>query len=136
MRRFTIIALIAIALCSCSQTDDERAKPLLEKIEQLYAEGKYNQTLDSITALRERFPTAVEARRKALEVWQEASLKLAQADVAATDILLQQTTDSLNATTDRYKRNMLGVKRDSLKARYEAMCSVVRMIRMKQKESK
>lgn len=139
LRHFTLItftALVTLAASSCSQTDDEHAKPLLEKIEQLYTEGKYKQTLDSITLLRDRFPAAVEARRKALEVWQNASLKMAQAEVASTDILLQQTIDSLNNATDRYTRNMLGVKRDSLKARYEAMCGVVRMIRMKQKESK
>ena len=28
---------------------------------------------------------------------------------------------------------MLGVKRDSLQARYDAMCGVVKMIRMRQK---
>ena len=29
---------------------------------------------------------------------------------------------------------MLGVKRDSLQARYDAMCGVVKMIRMRQKQ--
>ena len=32
------------------------------------------------------------------------------------------------------QKNLLGVKRDSLKARYDAMCSVVRMIRIRMKE--
>ena len=36
--------------------------------------------------------------------------------------------------TDSLKRALLGAKRDSLQARYEAMCGVVRMIRMRQKQ--
>lgn len=134
MRRIFFFAVALIGLSSCAPTDEEKAQPLVDCIDNLYKEGKYKQCLDSITALREHFPTAVEARRKALVVWQNASLKMAQADVAATDILLQQTIDSINAATDRYKRNMLGVKRDSLQARYDAMCGVVRMIRMRQKD--
>ena len=60
--------------------------------------------------------------------------KMAQADVAQTDILLQQTIAKIASTTDRYERNMLGVRRDSLQARYDAMCGVVKMIRMRQKQ--
>lgn len=67
-------------------------------------------------------------------MWQDASLKMAQDDVAKTDILLQETESQLQTETDRYRRNMLGVRRDSLKARYEAMCGVVRMIHMRQKQ--
>ena len=84
--------------------------------------------------LRDRYPKAVVARTEALRIWQDASLKMAQADVAATDNRLQEVEQELRTTTDRYRRNMLGVKRDSLQARYEAMCGVVRMIRMRQKQ--
>ena len=47
---------------------------------------------------------------------------------------MQEVEQELRTTTDRYRCNMLGVKRDSLQARYEAMCGVVRMIRMRQKQ--
>ena len=107
---------------------------LLAQIDSLYNKGNYSAALDSITQLRERFPKAVEARKHALKVWQDASLKMAQDDVAKTDILLQETESQLQTETDRYRRNMLGVRRDSLKARYEAMCGVVRMIHMRQKQ--
>ena len=103
-------------------------------IEKLYAEGKYAATLDSITSLRERFPMAVEARKKALKIWQDASLKMAQKDVVETDVRLQEAIRMAENETDRLKRALLGAKRDSLQARYEAMCGVVRMIRMRQKQ--
>ena len=84
--------------------------------------------------LRERYPMAIESRRKALAVWQKASLAMAQNDVASTDLRLQEVTRQLNEATDRLTRNMLAVKRDSLQARYDAMCGVVKMIRMRQKQ--
>ena len=126
--------IIIMALAGCAKTDDEKAQPLLAKINTLYAGGKYREVLDSIVVLRDRYPKAVVARTEALRIWQDASLKMAQADVAATDNRLQEVEQELSIVTDRYRRNMLGVKRDSLKARYEAMCGVVRMIHMRQKQ--
>lgn len=119
---------------ACAKTDDEKAQDLLAQIDQLYAKGKYKETLDSITVLRDRFPMALESRRKALVVWQKASLAMAQKDVANTDIRLQEVAQQIEETTDRLTRNMLLVKRDSLQARYEAMCGVVRMIHARQKQ--
>lgn len=119
---------------ACDKTDDEKAQDLLAQIDQLYAKGKYKETLDSITVLRDRFPMAIESRRKALAIWQKASLAMAQKDVANTDIRLQEVTRQIEESTDRLARNMLLVKRDSLQARYEAMCGVVRMIHARQKQ--
>lgn len=126
--------MVGTALVACAPTEDEKAQPTLDNIEKLYAEGKYAATLDSITSLRERFPMAVETRKKALKIWQDASLKMAQKDVAETDIKLQEAIRMAENETDRLKRALLGAKRDSLQARYEAMCGVVRMIRMRQKQ--
>lgn len=126
--------MVGTALVACAPTEDEKAQPTLDNIEKLYAEGKYAATLDSITSLRERFPMAVEARKKALKIWQDASQKMAQKDVADTDIKLQEAIRMAENETDRLKRALLGAKRDSLQARYEAMCGVVRMIRMRQKQ--
>lgn len=136
MKQLMLITLVALTLTSCAQSDEEKAEAMLVGIQSLYDNGKYRETLDSITAMRDRYPTAIEARKTALVIWQNASLRMAQADVAQTDVLLQQTIAQIETTTDRYQRNMLGVKRDSLQARYEAMCGVVKMIRMRQKEAK
>lgn len=134
MKRLLLTFMVGTALVACAPTEDEKAQPTLDNIEKLYAEGKYAATLDSITSLRERFPMAVEARKKALKIWQDASLKMAQKDVAETDIKLQEAIRMAENETDRLKRALLGAKRDSLQARYEAMCGVVRMIRMRQKQ--
>lgn len=123
-----------LLLTGCAKTDDEKAQPLLAKIDSLYARGNYRATLDSITLLRDKYPHAIETRRKALKTWQDASLKMAQADVARTDIELQQVTQRIDSATNRLERNRLMARRDSLSARYEAMCGVVRMIHLRQKQ--
>lgn len=126
--------MAAMLLSACSQSEEDKAKPLLAKIDSLYKSGNYRATLDSIVQLREHYPQAIEARKTALLLWQNASLKLAQADVASTDIKLQEMTEALKTETNLYRRNMMTVKRDSLQARYEAMCGVVRMIHLRQKQ--
>lgn len=133
-KHLLLMAVAVVLLSSCTQSDEDRAKPLLAKIDSLYKSGNYRTTLDSITLLRDKYPKAVDARRHALKVWQEASLKMAQDDVARTDVQLQEVNLQLEQEHDLYRHNRLLVKRDSLKARYEAMCGVVRMIRMRQKE--
>ncbi|WP_373174409.1 hypothetical protein [Prevotella merdae] len=134
MRHLITISLAAMLLSACSQSEEDKAKPLLAKIDSLYKSGNYRATLDSIAQLREHYPQAIEARKTALRLWQNASLKLAQADVASTDIKLQEMTEALKTETNLYRRNMMTVKRDSLQARYEAMCGVVRMIHLRQKQ--
>ena len=132
--KYTKIFALALLLASCAPTEEEKAAPLLNEINSLYANGDYRATLDSISTLRERYPKAVEARKQALTIWQNASLKLAQDDVANTDRQLQEAQRQWNNETDLYKKNLLRVRCDSLQARYEAMCGVVRMIHARQKQ--
>ena len=128
------LLLMIVALGSCKETEEQMAADLLGEIESLYAKGRYGATLDSITALRERFPMAIEERRQALRIWQDTSLKMAQTDVIQTDSALQQTLRLIDRTSDIGQANRLRMRRDSLKARYEAMCGVVRMIHFRQNE--
>lgn len=135
-RTFFLIATVMVALMACQQkSDDDEAAQLLTEIEELYEKGQYRTALDSIESLRMRFPKSVEARRKALRLWQEASLKMAQQDIAVTDSALQATTAQMQAEQRIYERNMLSVKKDSLQARYEALIGVVRMIRKRMADS-
>lgn len=134
-RTFFFIATALVILTACQQkNENDEANALLAEIETLYETGQYRTALDSIESLRRRFPTSVEARRKGLRLWQEASLKMAQADIAVTDSALQATTAQMQAEQRIYERNMLGVKKDSLQARYEALIGVVRMIRKRMDE--
>ncbi len=134
MKKITLLTLAALALlmASCQKTEDEKAAPLMNKIDSLYNAGNYQATLNAITRLRANHPKAVESRKKALKIWQDASLKMAQADIARTDSALQATKAQFDAERDLYKKNMLGVKRDSLQVRYDVLCGTVRVIHKRQ----
>ena len=133
MKKLITFFVLLLVLAGCSSNPEEQATGLMTQIESLYEAGQYKAALDSIEMLRMRFPRAVEARKKALVIWNDASLKMAQADIAVTDSALLATEALMAQETEIFKRNMLGVRRDSLKARYEALCGVVRMIKLRNK---
>ncbi len=124
-------ALLFMGSCE-ERTQDKAALPLLENIVESVDRGDYKSALDSISALRHRFPKAIKSRERALKLWQEASLLKAQHEVAQTDSALQATIEAIDKAPTLLEQNMLRNKRDSLKARYDAECGVVRIIRAKQ----
>lgn len=137
MKRILTISVMSLSICmlmfSCkSETEDDKAKPLLENVETSVQRGDFQSALDSITLLRSRFPKAVTARKRALELWQEASLLKAQREVEKTDSLLQETLAAIDKAPTLLEQNLLRNRRDSLKARCDAECGVVRIIRAKQ----
>lgn len=135
MKKATLLTLAAMALmASCQKTEDEKAASLMNKIDSLYKAGNYQATLNAITRLRANHPKAVESREKALKIWQDASLKMTQAEIGRTDSALQATIAQYGAEKDLYRKNMLRVKRDSLQVRYDALCGTVRVIHKRQTE--
>ncbi len=135
MKQWAYLLLFATAITACSKTEDQQASTLMERIQTLYSEGRYAETLDSIESLRAQFPKAIKTRRQALTIWQDASLKMAEADVLLTDSALQSTLIEIDQAKTLLEANRLRQKRDSLRARYDAMCGVVRMIHMRQKSN-
>lgn len=129
---FAFCLVFGITGCG-EKTEDEMAQPLIENIEASVAQGDYRSALDSIIKLRDRFPKAIKARKRALELWQDASLMQAQHEVEVTDSALQATLAEIEKAPTLLEQNMLRNKRDSLKARYDAECGVVRIIK-KQKQ--
>ena len=135
MKKATLLTLAAMALmASCQKTEDEKAASLMNKIDSLYKAGNYQATLNAITRLRANHPKAGESREKALKIWQDASLKMTQAEIGRTDSALQATIAQYGAEKDLYRKNMLRVKRDSLQVRYDALCGTVRVIHKRQAE--
>jgi tetratricopeptide (TPR) repeat protein len=134
MKKYLILFFALAGLASCEPSADEKAAPVMQLIDSLYQNGEYQKALNAITELRENYPKAVESRKRALKIWQEASLKMAQEDIGRTDSALQATIKAFNAETDIGRRNRLGVKRDSLQVRYDALCGTVRVIHKRQEE--
>lgn len=131
---FFLTAVAAVTLLSCGPTESDNAAALVAQIEQLYADGKYQTVLDSITSLRQRYPKEVEARRQVLPIWQDASLRIAQADIARTDSALQATIAEMEEAKTIRERNFIGIRRDSLQVRYDVLVGTVRVIHRRQQE--
>lgn len=133
MKPYIIISAVAIlVIMGCGQKRTGKADDLYEKIENLYQCGNYQATLDSIKVLRAKYPKAIELRKRSLAIWQEASIKMAQQDIAKTDSALQAVVAEMNAAKDIASRNRLRLRRDSLQVRYDTQCAVVRAVRMRQ----
>ena len=132
MKTWAYIITTIMIISACSKTDNKQAEDMLADIQTLYDGGHYAETLDSIESLRIRYPKAIDARKKALRLWQDASLRLAQADIQVTDSALQATLVQIDQAQTLLEANRLRQKRDSLKARFDAMCGVVRMIHQRQ----
>lgn len=114
--KYLLTIMLIVTLAGCNESEEQKAARMLARIDSLYEEGHYKEVLDSIVSLRSAYPSAVETRKKALKVWQNASLKLAQDDIARTDVLLQETMRKIEAETDLRKANLLRVRRDSLRS--------------------
>ncbi len=132
----TPVLLLACMACltACQPSADEMAEPLMQRIDSLYQHHDYPATLSAIRDLRANYPKAVESRRRALKIWQEASAKMTQQDIARTDSALQATVQQLEHATGLLQQNMLRARRDSLQIRYDALCGTVRIIHQRQKE--
>lgn len=137
MKKITLF-LTLLSLTACHKpTADEKASPQMVKIDSLYQKGDYPATLNAITRLRADYPKAIESRKRALKIWQDASLKMTQADIGRTDSALQAAQQEYaaygsRASMDdptRLKANRLKAHIDSLQIRYDALCGTVRVIR-------
>lgn len=136
MNKKSILPVMAVFLLGCGPTAEEKAAPQLAHIEQLYKQGRYQETLAAISRLRKEHPKAIKARQRALVVWQDASLRLTQTDVGRTDSALQAVSRQWANEKNLLQKNKLRVKRDSLQARYETLCGTVRVIHGRQQQLK
>ena len=134
MKKYVFIIQILFIAVACEQNQGSKATQMLENIETYYNKGDYKRVLDSISVLRVKYPSAIEERKKALVIWQKASLKQAEQEIVKTDSALQNIPNRIASAETLLQKNRLGLTRDSLRARYDAMCSVVRMIKIRMKQ--
>ena len=120
-----IMASIA-ALASCSD-ENRQAQELLQQAQENFEKGDFQRTLTLIDSLRHTFPKAIEERKKALALFQDASEKLAQKQIELTDMAIQKTQQELEALREQE------IRLDSLKARFDAQCATVKIIRERRK---
>lgn len=150
IKTMAALAMTATMAVACGQNDEAKlAETLLEKAETEWQNRQYDKALLTIDSLRKTYPNAIEARKKALKMHQDISLEQAQADLAATDTLLQrakneydtmkqtveQAKKELKATPEQLQRLTLKrMERDSLQVRFDVQCAKIKYIHKRQKE--
>ena len=145
---YVALAVTALTLPACSDTKKEEARAILNQAKEQFGKGNFDRTLELIDSLRHSHPEAIEERKEALTLFQDASEKLAQQQIVATDKQLQnaiQEYDRLWAIAEKRREDgyatpeeltaltKLKLKKDSLQARFDTQCATVRMIREKRK---
>lgn len=148
MRKILYQSLLLLLLASCGSGGNEEAQRMLQHARQMYDKGEYAATLSAIDSLRHAHPTAIEERKAALKLYQDAAEKMAQQEVARLDMELQQAEhrlDSMQAAVDKAgtgsgttERQLLQLarmrqKRDSLKVAFDTQCATVRLVRERRK---
>lgn len=143
-----ICVTFGVALLTGCEKNPE-AKQLLREIQTDYEAGNYQRVMFSIDSLRHGYPDAVEERREALKIHQEASLKLAQENLAQVDSALQAAIRQFDemkpqveahrkacvATQDELQQfNELRARRDSLQGVFNLECAKIKYIHKRQKE--
>lgn len=145
------MAVAAVAMAACTNSAQREAEKLLETAEYDFEHGRYDIALQAIDSLRKVYPSAVETRKKALDLFQRVSLKKAQDDLESTDRQLQLSIkeyERMKAIVDEHKAalkataeelNSLTLKRmerDSLQAHFDVLCAKIKYIHKKQEAQK
>lgn len=146
---FALIAMLLLASCG-GNSIDKKAGELLNEAQAEFESGEYTKAISTIDSLRKKFPKAIEARKKALSLYQQVELKRAELRVQDADTVLQRveqeyqkmkaTVDGLKskgaATVDQLRNvNLLRVKRDSLKTVFDVECAKIKYIKKKMEEN-
>ena len=153
MKKYFMLFIGAMMLTavtsSCGEKEDPELTTMMQQIRDAYENHHDQECIDSIQSLRERFPNAIEARKECLTLFQNASLRIAEEDLARTDSALEAVKTeyqhlkknvdahraALNATAQEMTALTLKkMERDSLQTRFDALCLEIRLIHKRQKE--
>ena len=145
-----IYIALAATLAGCAEKQDRELKALVTEMRESYAEGRDSACLAAIDTLRAKFPKAIAERKEALKLYQEASLRIAQKQLAYVDSALETeknifqtmeksvaahkeagiaTAEELTALT---RKRML---RDSLQTQFDVLCAKIKYIHKRQKQA-
>ena len=145
-----IYIALAATLAGCAEKQDRELQALVTEMRESYADGRDSACLAAIDTLRAKFPKAIAERKEALKLYQEASLRIAQKQLAYVDSALEAekhifqtmeksvaahkekgiaTAEELTALT---RKRML---RDSLQTQFDVLCAKIKYIHKRQKQA-
>lgn len=143
-----ILSLIFV-FSSCEEKHEE-ATILLNQIRAYYDNGDYQAALETVDSLRRTYPEAISQRKEALVIFQQASLAIAQQNLAKVDSALLATENELAmmkpqveshraegiaTAAELQQYTKLRVLRDSLQGIFNMECAKIKYIHKRQAEN-
>ncbi len=149
-KKLTTLFCAALLIIGCGKGNSE-AKALLDEARAALDAQHYDEVLVKIDSLRVHYPHAIEERKEALQLWQQAELLRTQKELATTDSLLQVTGKAYDEARQQLKQadeaddleawkqhnrtaNLLKARLDSLQNRFDVACAKIKYIHKRQKE--
>lgn len=102
-RTLFLAAFAALLLASCKEDPEKLAAPYLAAARTCYQQGLYEQAKSQIDSVRILHPTALTARRAALELMKQVEAAEATRTIAYTDSLLAESQTQLDALLPRFR---------------------------------
>lgn len=145
-----LLVIAAVSFTSCSdKAARDGARELLRQARSSLDAGRYDRAVREIDSLRRTFPDALEERKAAIRLRQEAELELAKLNVPRIDSALaiaESELDAINATVEELRaagkldtevlsgQTRAKLKRDSLKTLLDVECDKIKYINLKMRE--
>lgn len=145
----SFVFVAALSLTSCGNKTEESAELLFQQASACCDSGNYDKTLALIDTLRNKYPEAIEARKKALKLYADASEKQAQERIAELDGQLQKAEkkfSEMKVIVEKHKKEgkatseeltsftMLRMHRDSIRTQFDTECEKIKFIHKKRQQ--
>lgn len=142
--------LSLLFMTSCGDNMQEKAEYMLHQAQHQCDNGHYDKTLSLIDSLRNKYPKAIETRKKALKLYSEASEKQAQERLDEINVQLDEAEKKfaeLDKIVTIHKKQgkatpeeltsltMARMHRDSVRTMFDTECEKIKYIRKKRQES-
>lgn len=153
MKQILIAMLLIMGVTACETQEQKEKKALAELMTQIrgdYDAGRDSACITGIDTLRARHPKAVAERKECLILFQKASLRMSQKELAAADKALEQETaryEQMKQEVEKHKADGKAtaeemtaltrqrILRDSLQTRFDVLCAQIKYIHKRQKQN-
>ena len=145
----SIMFLSVLFVTSCGDNTQQSAEILLQQAQEQCDSGNYDKTLALIDTLRNKYPKAIETRKKALKLYADASEKQAEMRIADIDCELQEAErkySEMKIMVEQHKKagkatpeeltafTLLRMHRDSVQTMFNTECEKIKFIRKKRQQ--
>lgn len=142
---------VVACVLSCADGRENKAKVLLQEAQTAIGKTDYDRALSLIDSLRKTCPKAIEERKSALILYQQAYEKKTEKLIQNLMSELDKVNDEvrkMETVSERHKSEgvatanelsaltTLRLRRDSIQAKFDAACATMRLVHKKIAEEK